>query len=676
MVIKDSESKNCDELLNEIFELQSKLDEAEQTLTAIQNGEIDAIITPEGSNGPQVYTLKSADTLYRNLIEEMGEGIATLTNTGIIFYANAQLASMLKIPLDKIIGLRFNDFIPTQDLEDYQTIFNRGLESKTKGEINIMSVDGTVIPIYLSINTSKDLNGVYIVITDLSEQKHYEELKIAHQELTERENRFRTLFENSMDAILLTIPDGTILSANPAAEKMFGYSEAEIIKLGRNAIIDTEDPNFPVILEEREINDKFEGELLFIRKNGEKFPAEVSANIFWDGYGNKRSTLVIRDITRRKQIEAALKKSEKSLANAQHIAHIGSWEWNLKTGEVDWSNELYTIYDVDPNKFIPSLEVFSDFVHPEDVDFVNENVDHILSTGKPHDFDFRIILGDGSIRVLNTLAEVIGFDENRKPRLILGTNQDITERKQIELELNENIRNLARSNQELEQFAYVASHDLREPLRMITSFLQLLERRYTGQLDRDANEFIGYAVDGAKRLDNMIKDLLQYSQVTRKKIVFEPVKSELVLEQTLINLKVPIDENKAVITHGSLPIVMGDAELLILLFQNLISNSIKYRSDKTPKIDISAKKEDNHYLFSIKDNGIGMSTKYLDRIFTIFKRLHTMDEFDGTGIGLAIAQKIVHQHHGQIWVESGLGKGSTFYFTLPYDVANEYTDYF
>ena len=676
MVIKDSESKTCDELSNEIFELQSKLDEAEQTLTAIQNGEIDAIITPEGADGPQVYTLKSADTLYRNLIEEMGEGIATLTNKGIIFYANAQLASMLQIPLDKIIGLRFNDFIPTQDLEDYQTIFNNGLESKTKGEINIMSVDGTVIPIYLSINTSKDLDGVYIVITDLSEQKHYEELKIAHQELTERENRFRTLFENSMDAILLTIPDGTILSANPAAEKMFGYNEEEIIKLGRNAIVDTEDPNFPVILEERVINDKSEGELLFIRKNGEKFPAEVSANIFWDGYGNKRSTLVIRDITRRKQIEAALKKSERSLANAQHIAHIGSWEWNVKTGEVGWSNELYIIYDIDPNKFTPSLEAFNDFVHPEDVEYVNENVDQILSTGKPHDFDFRIILGDGSIRVLNTLAEVARFDENGDPSLILGTNQDITERKEIELELNENIRNLARSNQELEQFAYVASHDLREPLRMITSFLQLLERRYNEQLDKEATEFIGYAVDGAKRLDNMIKDLLQYSQVTRKRVVFESVKSELVLEQTLINLKVPIDENKAVITHGSLPIVMGDAELLILLFQNLISNSIKYRSDKTPKIDISAKKEDDHYLFSIKDNGIGMSTKYLDRIFTIFKRLHTMDEFDGTGIGLAIAQKIVHQHNGQIWVESGLGKGSTFYFTLPYDVVNEYTDYF
>jgi PAS domain S-box-containing protein len=675
-MVDEYKSKTKEELADKIIELQSRLDESEQTLSAIQNGEIDAIITPQGSDGPKVYTLESADTLYRNLIQEMGEGIATLTLNGIIFYANAQLASLLKIPLDKIIGLKFIDFILEEDLEVYNTIFKMGLNSKAKGEINIKSADGTIIPIYISINNSKELNGVYIVIADLSEQKHYEELKIAHQELIERENKFRTLFENSMDAILLTIPDGTVLSANPAAEKLFGYSEDEMIKLGRNGLTDTEYPNFKKLLVDREHNDNSKGEIVLIKKDGTRFPAEISANIFKDGYGNKRSTLVIRDITRRKQIEKALKKSERSLDEAQHIAHIGSWEWNIKTHNINWSRELYSIYGVDPDNFTPRVDSFSNFVHPEDRDYVNQNIDELTSNGEGRDFDFRIILDDGSIRVLNTLAEVAEFDENGKPSIIIGTNQDITERKEIEVKLSENIRNLARSNQELEQFAYVASHDLREPLRMITSFLQLLERRYSEQLDKDATEFIEYAVNGAKRLDNMIKDLLQYSQVTRKEVNFLPVSIELILEQTLINLKVPIDENKAIITHGTLPIIKGDAELLVLLFQNLISNSIKYRSDKTPKIDITARKEDHQYLFSVTDNGIGMSTKYLERIFTIFQRLHTMDEFDGTGIGLAIAQKIVHLHNGQIWVESGLGKGSTFYFTIPYRDESEYTDYF
>ena len=200
---------------------------------------------------------------------------------------------------------------------------------------------------------------------------------------------------------------------------------------------------------------------------------------------------------------------------------------------------------------------------------------------------------------------------------------------------------------------------------MITSFLQLLERRYSDKLDQDAKEFIGFAVDGAKRLDDMIIDLLEYSKVTRKEIELKNVDSENVLKETLVNLKVQIDENNAIITYDPLIIVKGDEKLLIQLFQNLIGNAIKYRSKNNPQIHISTIKEDNHYKFSIKDNGIGIDAEHLDRIFTIFQRLHTKEKYEGTGIGLAIAQKIVYQHGGQIWAESELGKGSTFYFTIP-----------
>jgi light-regulated signal transduction histidine kinase (bacteriophytochrome) len=200
---------------------------------------------------------------------------------------------------------------------------------------------------------------------------------------------------------------------------------------------------------------------------------------------------------------------------------------------------------------------------------------------------------------------------------------------------------------------------------MIYSFLQLLERRYKDKLDQDANEFIGYAVNGAKRLDTMTKDLLQYSKIKSKQSQVTPVNFEDVLEESLMNLKVPIEENNAIITHDPLPTIYGDEKLKVQLFQNIIENAIKYRSQETPKIHISAKKEKNYYIFSIKDNGIGMSPNHLERIFTIFQRLHSQEDYEGTGIGLAIAQKIVHQQGGQIWVESELRKGSTFYFTIP-----------
>jgi PAS domain S-box-containing protein len=242
---------------------------------------------------------------------------------------------------------------------------------------------------------------------------------------------------------------------------------------------------------------------------------------------------------------------------------------------------------------------------------------------------------------------------------------DISARKQAENKIEEHTEELAKSNAELEHFAYVASHDLREPLRMITSFLQLLERRYTDQLDQDANEFIGFAVDGAKRLNDMINDLVTYSRVTSNDREFHKVDCEQVIKKTLSNLKIQIDEINAVISYDPLPVIFGDELLMVQLFQNLIGNAIKYRSQEIPQIHISVQNELDHYCFSIEDNGIGIESQHLGRIFTIFQRLHTTEEYDGTGLGLAIAQKIVNDHSGHIWVESELGKGSKFCFTIP-----------
>ena len=275
--------------------------------------------------------------------------------------------------------------------------------------------------------------------------------------------------------------------------------------------------------------------------------------------------------------------------------------------------------------------------------------------------------GEKTIGMIALANKKSGYNQTDKKNVeTLGVAfVEVFLRKKAEIDKENYLENLVQSNKELEQFAYITSHDLREPLRMITSFLQLLERRYKDQLDKDANEFIDFAVNGAKRLDAMTNDLLKYSQITNKKREFEPVNFEHVLEHALTNLKVQIKENNTIITHDPLPIIKADEPLKIQLFQNIIANAIKYRSQETPKIHISAIKENNQYLFSIKDNGIGMSNKHLKKIFTIFNRLHTHEEYEGTGIGLAIVQKIVHQQGGQIWVESELGKGSTFYFTIP-----------
>jgi signal transduction histidine kinase len=231
-------------------------------------------------------------------------------------------------------------------------------------------------------------------------------------------------------------------------------------------------------------------------------------------------------------------------------------------------------------------------------------------------------------------------------------------------ELHNAMDDLARSNTELERFAYVASHDLQEPLRMVTSFLQLLERRYKDKLDSDALEFINYAVDGSTRMKTLINDMLTYSRLGTRGEEFAITDCENILERVLSILQVSIIENQALVTHDPLPKVIGDDTQLEMLFQNLIGNAIKFHSKNPPKVHVGVKKNEKNWIFSVSDNGIGIDPQFFERIFIIFQRLHNREEYPGTGIGLAISKRIVERHGGRIWIESQPEKGSTFFFSL------------
>jgi PAS domain S-box-containing protein len=263
-------------------------------------------------------------------------------------------------------------------------------------------------------------------------------------------------------------------------------------------------------------------------------------------------------------------------------------------------------------------------------------------------------------------AEIsLGPLETEEGTFVSSTIIDITGRKRAQQELARKAEELARSNAELELFAYVASHDLQEPLRMVASYTQLLAKRYKGKLDAEADEFIGFAVDGARRMQQLIQDMLSYSRLTTRGKALSFMQAQVACKSAIENLQESIKESKAQVCVGPLPGIFADATQVTQLFQNLIGNAIKYRNERRPEISVAARPNGNEWIFSVQDNGIGIEPQYFERIFQMFQRLHTRAEYSGTGIGLAVCRKIVERHGGRIWVKSQPGQGSTFLFTIP-----------
>ena len=370
-----------------------------------------------------------------------------------------------------------------------------------------------------------------------------------------------------------------------------------------------------------------------------------------------------KEISERRRVEEALRDSEEKYRTILENIEDGYYEVDLAGNLTFFNDSMCRIWGYPREEMMGmNNRQYSDKV---DAEKVFQTFNRVYRTGKPgRECDWEIIRKDGTKRYIEASVS-LRKDASGKPIGFRGIVRDITGRKRAGEALKVKTQELARSNKDLEQFAYVASHDLQEPLRMVTSYVQLLARRYKSKLDSDADEFIDFAMDGAIRMQKLINDLLNYSRMSTHGKELEPTDCETVLNQSLNNLKVAIDENGALVTHDSLPTVMADNPQLVELFQNLVGNAIKFRGAEPPRVHVSASRNGNGWTFSVRDNGIGIAPEYAKRIFVIFQRLHSREKYAGTGIGLAICQKIVERHGGHIWVESEVGKGATFCFTLP-----------
>jgi signal transduction histidine kinase len=372
------------------------------------------------------------------------------------------------------------------------------------------------------------------------------------------------------------------------------------------------------------------------------------------------------DITARKRAEEKMQRSEAMLRAVLDQMPSGVTVRDASSGELVLSNArsqeiLSTLVDT-PSHFAQ----YRGF-HADGQPYQNEDwpLSRSIATGEViHGEEVDCKRSDETWMTLRINSAPVR-DLQGQIALGVGVFDDITERKRTNEALHALTEDLRRSNAELEQFAYVASHDLQEPLRMISSYVQLLGRRYQGKLDSDADEFINFAVDGAKRMQNLINDLLEYSRVGTRGNPLTPVSAEGLLKVALTNLQFLIEDSGASITHEPLPVIKGDPSQLVMVFQNLLGNAIKFRGSKAPCIHIGAQRQENEWVFSVRDNGIGIDPKFAERIFVIFQRLNDRAAYPGTGIGLAICKRVIQRHGGRIWVESTPDEGATFYFILP-----------
>jgi PAS domain S-box-containing protein len=483
--------------------------------------------------------------------------------------------------------------------------------------------------------------------------------------LAESEQRFRDLFEQGPVAYHEVDCEGIVKQVNQAECNLLGLEAPEVM-LGRPIFehLAPEEQSKGREAVRRKVSEQQAIEPFFreyVRKDGKRVTVEIHERLIRDQNGavtGIRSVLL--DVTEQRKAQAALRESENRYRALFEGLPIPAFVCDAKTfaflavnhaairhyGFTREEFQAMTLWDIQPREDMPAV---------------------LLSVGEvqqtPEKFGiWQHRKKDGTVIRIDMAGCAVPYGDRTATLLVAD---DVTELKRAEEELARNAKELARSNTELEQFAYVASHDLQEPLRMVSSYTQLLARRYKGKLDADADEFIAFAVDGATRMQHLINDLLAYSRVTMKGREFKPVEAQAALGQVLANLTPAIEESQARVTYGPLPTIMADATQMQQLFQNLISNAIKFRREEPLCVHVSAEQGAGEWLFSVRDNGIGIETRYLERIFVIFQRLHSASDIPGTGIGLAICRRIVERHGGRLWVTSEPGKGSDFHFTIP-----------
>ena len=627
---RDAESalqESRDQLEIRVKERTSELRTSEQRMAGIIKSAMDAVI----------------------MVDE-GQRIVLFNPTAEkLFGCNA--AEVLGHPLERFIPQRFR----TAHARHVLLFGQSGLAHKPmseRAEICGLRADGTEFPIEASISQAQleEKKVFTVILRDITERKRAEEI------LRER----AALLELAHDSIMVREMDGTILFWNRGATEMYGYSPVEAIGKVSHDLLRTV---FPQPLAEIKADlmraGRWEGELRHTCRDGTVIVVASRWALQRENGRSPRVMEINNDITQRKRAEEALRQSLERLERVLEVETVGVMFWDLNTGcMVDANDAFLKLMGYSRSQVEARELTWQNLTPPEYMDVSRAEVEKFLATGRVGPYEKEYFRKDGTRRWLLFAGSSLGNNQ------CVEFCVDISERKKAEEALEQRAQELARSNADLAQFAYVASHDLKEPLRAVSGCVGLLKGHYEGKLDEQSGEYMTHIVDGAARMETLIDGLLAYSRVGTRGGELQPVEGAKALGTALQNLAAAIEESGAVVTCDALPTVRGDAQQLGSLFQNLIGNALKFRREAPPRIHVSAERNGTHWRFSVRDNGIGIAPQYFERIFGVFQRLHTRREYPGTGIGLALCKKIVERHGGRIWVESVPGEGATFYFGL------------
>jgi len=596
---------------------------------------------------------------HETIIHGMEDGVIVLSLEGAVIEINEKAQTILNLSSSDALGKRLSELIPLTEDEDSDSPSWMARKSELR-----FSIDGEDHYFDLRSSTLKKEGsdvGRVLVMRDITNWKR------VTSALKESEASYRNLFERVPVGLYRSTPNREILDVNQALVEILGYSDRDTLLQVKTGEMYADPRDYEAWVKQMETRGVLRDHELHLRRyDGSDIWLRENVIAVRDDHGDiKHFEGSLEDITGTKLTMLALEQERNFTETV--LDTVGALVVVLdRKGRIVRFNRSCERLTGFLHEDLANFDLFTALIPEDEKDEVRKVFDKLLQgiSVRHHENHWKTKAGE---KRLVSWTNAILHGEDGKAEYIISAGIDVTDQRKAEQGLEVYANELERSNEELENFAYIASHDLQEPLRMIASYLQLLQRRYGDKLDGDADDFINYAVEGAKRMQSLIHGLLEYSRVGTSGGEFIPTDVGQVIDESLRNLTVLIDETDGEIHVEQMPTVLADETQLVQLFQNIIGNALKFHNAKPPRIQISAKRDQGAWVFTITDNGIGIPAKFHQRIFKVFQRLHTQQEYPGTGIGLAVCKRIVERHGGTIWVESAPDGGAQFVFTLPED---------